>query len=237
MGIAIPEASETMESYPLPSTIEPAVKTTLLATASGSRVLFQDTSILSPEIIRPFPKAPARKQTGRGRQGKSRIYTDTPEKDRLELMEEEKRQKRAKVFLKKTKRLKKNERVVESSSEDEDIISRHSDSDIYEIESVLEYVQEVNNEQKKELSAFEIETEDFLLIKLGQKRCVHYVAKVLDKTSVTEYEESYLRKRQGFGRIMFTFPKEPDMALANFTDVVLKLTPQDKCDHTAISFI
>lgn len=224
-----PPAPETLGSQLRHSTPEPPEKTTTLDTAIPEAPETSDTSVISPEIIRPFPKAPVRKQTGRGRQGKSRIYTDTPEKERLELVAEEKRKKRAEAFLKKTKRRKKNERLVESSSEnEEDIISQHSDSDIYDIESDLESIEEVNCEQKEKLSAFDINTNDFLLIKLGQKRSVHYVAQVLDKSSMTEYEVSYLRKRQGFGRIMFTFPKEPDMAYANFTDVVLKLTPQAK---------
>ena len=39
----------------------------------------------TPEMIRPFPKVQRRKQTRNGRSlGKSRIYTDTPEKTRIE---------------------------------------------------------------------------------------------------------------------------------------------------------
>ncbi|XP_039291122.1 uncharacterized protein LOC120352872 [Nilaparvata lugens] len=37
--------------------------------------------IVTPEMVRPFPKAATRKKTTRGRQpGKTRILTDTPEK-------------------------------------------------------------------------------------------------------------------------------------------------------------
>lgn len=52
-----------------------------------------DTKI-TPELIRPFPKA-IRKGTKRKRTpGISRIYTDTPEKNRLEEIEQEKGKKK-----------------------------------------------------------------------------------------------------------------------------------------------
>lgn len=39
---------------------------------------------VTPESIRPYPKAPARKSTVRRKLGKSRVVTDTPEKEAIE---------------------------------------------------------------------------------------------------------------------------------------------------------
>ncbi|XP_045445765.1 uncharacterized protein LOC123653829 [Melitaea cinxia] len=53
--------------------------------------------LFSPEIVRPLPKAPARKLTNRGRKTrKSTIYTDTPEKEEIR-KEHENRLKRTKA--------------------------------------------------------------------------------------------------------------------------------------------
>lgn len=41
------------------------------------------SAIISPEMIRPFPKAPPRKTTQKRRKGATKIITATPEKDRL----------------------------------------------------------------------------------------------------------------------------------------------------------
>lgn len=53
----------------------------------------EELGIVSPEMLRPYPKAPLRKQSGtRGRKkGKCSIITDTPEKDELMKAEEEKK--------------------------------------------------------------------------------------------------------------------------------------------------
>ncbi|KAI4464160.1 hypothetical protein MML48_3g00014046 [Holotrichia oblita] len=42
-------------------------------------------TVVSPEVVRPHPKAEPRKSTNKGRaKGKSRILTDTPEKQAIE---------------------------------------------------------------------------------------------------------------------------------------------------------
>lgn len=55
-------------------------------TASGFEVIHgKSTTLISPVIIRPHPKAEPRKETRKGRQkGRSRILTDTPEKQEIE---------------------------------------------------------------------------------------------------------------------------------------------------------
>ena len=50
------------------------------------------STLISPEQLRPYPKAPPRKPDGRGRRrGKTMIATDTPEKDLLEAIQSSKK--------------------------------------------------------------------------------------------------------------------------------------------------
>lgn len=57
--------------------------------------------VLKPVDIKPFPKAPSRKGNRKSRLGKSRIYTSTPEKCRVEELEEMRKSKLAKSGTKK----------------------------------------------------------------------------------------------------------------------------------------
>ncbi|KAG5863211.1 hypothetical protein JTB14_020143 [Gonioctena quinquepunctata] len=47
-------------------------------------------SIVKPSDVKPLPKACPRNTTRKSRKGKSRIYTSTPEKERIEELEEAK---------------------------------------------------------------------------------------------------------------------------------------------------
>lgn len=77
------EAFYTEEPQPGPSNLN-----TLQAERSNTEQSNAKTSNLSnppitPETIRPYPKAPPRKSIGRQRKGKTTIITETPEKNRL----------------------------------------------------------------------------------------------------------------------------------------------------------
>ncbi|CAH2089142.1 unnamed protein product [Euphydryas editha] len=93
----------------------------------------------SPEVIRPFLKAPPRKNnTNRNRKGKTRVLTDTPEKQELELLAAKKRKKEVNKKAKSVKKRVFKKKVEVSSSEDEtDVILESDDS--------CDDVQEVNN--------------------------------------------------------------------------------------------
>ncbi|KAK4883890.1 hypothetical protein RN001_000161 [Aquatica leii] len=58
-----------------------------------NRVTKPKAKILSVHIIRPLPKAGPRKTNGKSRLGKSRIYTSTPEKERIQELETMRKQK------------------------------------------------------------------------------------------------------------------------------------------------
>ncbi|CAG9571811.1 unnamed protein product [Danaus chrysippus] len=69
-------------------------------------------------------------------------------------------------------------------------------SDSEDIEMPSESDEEVINEEP--VNPEHINIGDFVLIKFEKKKTViHYLAKVVFKDNVTEYEVSYLRKKQG----------------------------------------
>lgn len=86
--------------------------------------------MISPEIVRPFPKAGPRKQVKKScRKMRSAIITDTPEKDRIEEIELNKRKKNKTILQKmKTKKSIKSLRVSSDSSESDGPMSLHDDS-------------------------------------------------------------------------------------------------------------
>lgn len=100
-------------------------------TASESN---SSTTVLSPECIRPYPKALPRKKTqNRPRKMKSTVITDTPEKDALiEKQSAKKKANQKMIKLKTTKNVKKRiQSSLESSDSDvSDVISEGSTSDL-----------------------------------------------------------------------------------------------------------
>lgn len=122
---------------------------------SGNQKL--NNTKITPESIRPLPKA-IRKLTKRKRTpGISRIYTDTPEKERLEQIEQEKDKKKkgfkrnvfnTKLETKQNKQPKKKLRIEthsDSSSIESDALSLHDNSD-EDLSDELEDIEEVHRE-------------------------------------------------------------------------------------------
>ncbi|XP_026326754.1 uncharacterized protein LOC113235308 [Hyposmocoma kahamanoa] len=73
-----------------------ATTETIQSLPSSSKSYIAQKTLLSPETVRPYPTAERKKKTTKGRQpGKSRIYTDTPEKIRLENLQKERNLKKA----------------------------------------------------------------------------------------------------------------------------------------------
>ncbi|XP_034828899.1 uncharacterized protein [Maniola hyperantus] len=207
--------------------------------ADDSLHVSSSQAMLTPDVVRPYPKKAITdsvlKRKGREK-GRSRIYTDTPEKNRLESLRNEKDRKRelqkAKQHAKELKTAKnllgltepkKKKRVtslpaeIDSDSSLDEVVMT---SDSEDIEMPSESEEEVINEEP--VNPEHINIGDFLLIKFEKKKTViHYVAKVVFKYNVTEYEVSYLRKKTGSYK--FIFPIVEDKASVDVRDVVLQL--------------
>ncbi|CAK1597348.1 unnamed protein product [Parnassius mnemosyne] len=212
------------------------------SSVTSSPNVFPSTSetVLSPEAVRPYPKIVTNKKTSiKGREkGKSRIYTETPEKNRLEILQDKKeRMRQLKMMKEKAKALKTAKNLLgltetKKSRKKRVCLQSQSDSESSQNESIKlcdDYdndLDELLDEETKEYSYApdpeNINIGDFLLIKFDKKKStVYYVAKVLSKYNLTEYQVSYLRKKPG--SCVFVFPNVEDLASVDFRDVVLQL--------------
>ncbi|KAL3280639.1 hypothetical protein HHI36_003875 [Cryptolaemus montrouzieri] len=163
-------------------------------------------AILTPEVVRPHPK---------------KAITDS-EKRITKAKQHAKELKTAKNLLgltepKKKKRVTSLPSEIDSDSSQDEVVMT---SDSEDIEMPSESEEEVINEEP--VNPEHINIGDFLLIKFEKKKTViHYIAKVVFKYSVTEYEVLYLRKKAGSSK--FIFPIVEDKASVDVRDVVLQL--------------
>ncbi|KAK9696106.1 hypothetical protein QE152_g32125 [Popillia japonica] len=163
------------------------------------------SELVSPEQIRPFPKADARKTSKRGgrKPGRCRILTDTPEKNEIEKQGEVRKQK----IIPKNKIQKVKRKIESSSSEEQKIIPKNK------IQKVKRKIESSSSEEDEELSIdpddslqdveFGIEEEedineelyanDFILVRLcGKKSYKFYIAQIIQTGEPLEVK--YLKK-------------------------------------------
>lgn len=76
---------------------ETVITNTTSANTSVSQIRESEQDILSPEHIKPLPKAQRKTEQNNRERGKSRIYTDSPEKNRIAKMDKIKKQKPIKI--------------------------------------------------------------------------------------------------------------------------------------------
>lgn len=174
------------------------------AVAGPSRSCFTDqieevAEAVTPESVRPYPKAGPRKLIGMTRKkGKTRILTDTPEKLQIELAEQEKQRKnKAKQDRKLKKDFKNKEkksipklpleltnrgkkRQMSSSSDSDENISLADSSD-------GPFVGETSEEEFDEDDVIVLDrnfqVNDFVLVKFDTKKTVlHYVGRILENS-------------------------------------------------------
>lgn len=187
--------------------------------SASSAVLLQEnvpqaqgsTGIVSPELvpveaIRPFPKAPPRSEKPRGRKkGKSKILTETPEKEALELQKIENKKKVSvtkKVFP----------TPVDSSSES-DTFSVHdfSDGPLSDEDVDMEVPNKINYE--------DLYVGEYIIVKFCTKKTVvHYVGQIKEKANY-EVQVAFMRKKG----MKFYFPQTEDISTVELSDVVCKL--------------
>lgn len=190
--------------------------TTGISTDSNSAFV---TNVLnqhkSPEQIRPFPKAAARKVTKKGgkKPGRCRIVTDTPEKNEIEMMA---LTKTTKNFV--TKRQKATKRIVDSSS-DEDLINEFEISSVDSLDDV-----DFGNAEEEEKDFSEPDNKprvgDFILTQIKTKKTkTYFVANVVGVTD-DGFKVRYLKRSKFAAKFLFendTIYDLPD------EDVVMKL--------------
>ncbi|XP_072387018.1 uncharacterized protein [Diabrotica undecimpunctata] len=133
-----------------------------------------------PFVVRPFPKAVARKTFQKGRKrGKTRILTDTPEKE--ELLQNESHEEKKNI-------------TKDSSDEDLETILAN-ENEHYSLEQ---------QENEEILSSSKLREGDFVLVKLASKKNIaHYVAKIVDVLD-DEYMVKYLKTVIGNNKFVYS---------------------------------
>lgn len=133
---------------------------------------------ISPEEIAPFPKAAPRKTTKGGRKpGKTRILTDTPEREEI-LLEKKKKMLKKKLETKQKAR-QVARKVMESDSEDdEDILSKLSDEHEETLSDLENEMAEIEDERRFE--AEDLQAGDFVLVQFLKKKgpAQHFVGEI-----------------------------------------------------------
>ncbi|KAF2899647.1 hypothetical protein ILUMI_06529, partial [Ignelater luminosus] len=143
----------------------------------------EEDETITPDSVRPYPKAGSRKPIGMKRKkGKTRILTDTPEKRLIEIAEQERQKK---LRLKKTEKItlkgeERKELVEELTSNGEKNRKMSSDDDI-ENDSLSDktFVGEDFDEDDVIDLDRNFQVNDFVLVKFDTKKDVyHYVGRV-----------------------------------------------------------
>lgn len=197
--------TETPEGLPESASIDPSNS---VAGPSGL-CTFQ-----SPEILRPYPKAGPRTGSTRGRrkQGKSRVLTETPEKEEIEA-EHTKRQKKHRGKIQKITR----KIVKESSSSSLEEVGEMEGNSSEDIDWPP-----VDSDKENELFDFENVYEgDFWLTKLEGKKKIHYFVAEVVAIDGEEYTIKYLKKVDS-ARNKFVYENEKTYIVTE-TDFIMKL--------------
>lgn len=189
----------------------------------------QNQSLVTPEILRPFPKAPERKKSGGRPKGKSRILTDTPEKEELEQKRNLKGIKTVKrQLVNKVKVTKKKEELDSSEGESLPSLSSSEDETLEEIISKDKGWMEINTLQQMNQND-EICRGDFVLIKLAGKKTVKYfIGEILNIGDNNEIR--YLRRIKETNKFVNDSVDSYDFSPA---DVICKLPPPERTKGTA----
>ncbi|XP_065642501.1 uncharacterized protein LOC136074128 [Hydra vulgaris] len=173
---------------------------------------------VTPDLVRPFPKAGPRKLDGMKRKkGKTRILTDTPEKRIIEMEEKERKRKDKIKELNKNRKCSRNEKSTKISSDDEIKNASVSDVDLVEIDSSEEDfdVDDVIVMDRK----FQIN--DFVLVKFDTKKTVYHYVGIVEEVNHSMATVKFMRASKI--RNTFMFPDIEDVASVPLEDIKTKL--------------
>lgn len=186
----------------------------------------QKQYFVSPEQFRGYPKASERKSTNNNRRkGKSMIATDTPEKNMIEEREQNKKKTKIKA-VENTKR-----KLVESSDEDDEVMSIHSETE--------DWIPEVDPNGFEDLVRSP-EVEDFVLVefKIKEKnkkdawKKVYYIGQVSGNADENgDIEVTFYRKHQKIAE-KFVLPIVPDISTVPGSAIKMILPKPNKHGKT-----
>lgn len=208
---------------------------TISPSCSGLSLAKKNQTVkITPEFVKPYPKAVRIEGKHKREPGLSRVYTDTPEKERLEEKEREKQRKKDKcpkrdLFSNNEPKKNVNRQPIkkvkldqlnypDSSSNNSDVLSFHNNSD-EDVDEELKNIEELKTEKLNE--------GDFVLVKFKVRSAfIHFVGQILNITNENTTRVKFLR-RKGLSKT-FYFPSIDDITEIDINDVISKLVPSSK---------
>ncbi|KAK4884054.1 hypothetical protein RN001_000325 [Aquatica leii] len=208
-----------------------------------NRLTKPKTKILSVHIVTPLPKACPRKTNGKSRIGKSRIYTSTTEKERIQELETMRKQKLERKNTKrnilqsggemnkkhtkvrekgKGKAPKKKLKKIESDSSDSDVdLPQNIIHETKFFDDLYDSLDEFqDNDVHMLLDDDVINCNDYLLVKFPtNKRALHYIGRMESCNNDGSYTVNFLRKYKSG----FRFPDLQDISTVSREDIVSKI--------------
>ncbi|KAJ8940724.1 hypothetical protein NQ314_010624 [Rhamnusium bicolor] len=185
--------------------------------------------IITPEFVRPCPKAEPRKKRVARHLGRTRILTDTPEKDEIENIEKERIKKPGLNSKECINKRKKKSLESDSTDTEEAIVNDSSDSEFYAEDS---------QERDYDHEASSASIDHFVVVRFlsNDKKPTefHYVGQIDKILESGEYLINFLRRRSG-GGFYFFFPDNKDEAKVEIGDVVLRFPPPTYAGGTSRS--
>lgn len=200
------------------------------------------TSKITPEAVRPYPTPSIqKKKRSVNRKGQSRIYTDTPEKDRLEAIENLKADRKKKQEERKKKKVMKVLFAEENKPTKARKVQKHSSTDSSDSEVSIELASDddlsegfSDDEANNQFLLTEddnININNYILVKFPTKaRERFFVGKVTRVVSQQEFEVTFLRCKSSIHK--FYYPTVSDESIVDRPDIIAKL-PDPMSSKTA----
>ncbi|XP_047538676.1 uncharacterized protein LOC125072196 [Vanessa atalanta] len=172
---------------------------------SPSRSQISGTVNVTPDVVRPYPKAGPRKLQGMKRKkGKTRILTDTPEKRLIEMEEEERQRKNKIKELNKNRKCFKNtgQKTVpkladEFTSKPEKNRKFSSDDEIENVsvsdETVVELEEDFDEDDVIVLDR-NFQINNFVLVKFDTKKTVYHYVGIIEDVNQTMATVKFMRR-------------------------------------------
>lgn len=215
-----PTASTSMSADLAPSTSTPAC-----ASPDDTDMSPSHPAHVSPDEILPLPRNPHPRAKTKRKRVKTRVLTDTPEKQAIERAYEERKNKLQGRSKKLKKKQTKKKIMVSSGSEESDVPIPFDDMSDYES----------SEDETSEPSTRDLLVGDFVIVKFEAKsRSYNYIGMV-EKLENDEVTARFLRRIRGSTaneKPTFAF-KENDVALFPQSDVLKKLPQPQKAGGTA----
>ena len=191
-----------------------------------------DTVNITPDLVRPYPKAGPRKMRSMIRKkGKTRILTDTPEKRVIEL-EEAERQRKNKI-----KELNKNEKCYKNKGQKtipklaDELTSKREKNRKVSSENIAENISVSDESLEEEEEDFDeddvivldrnFQINNFVLVKFDTKKTVYHYVGLIQEVSHSMATVKFMRVSKV--RNTFIFPEIEDVASVPLEDIKTKL--------------